>query len=219
MKSEITQSKERLAILIRHGESEGNAGLATDTPQDIPLTLLGRQQAQKLASSWSIKPDLIVTSPFIRAKQTAEPMVSRFKHLRVEEWPIGEFTYLTPADWHGSTSKDRQAAVTRYWQRSDPTYNDGAGAESFVDLIDRVEKVIGLLRDENSHTALLFTHEQFMKAFLWCLRTDARRISNLRSFKNFSDSFKIPNCGSFEVRIGANGGIAFDQRDNVFEAA
>jgi len=59
-------------LLIRHGESEGNAGTSTDP--DCSLTDLGRQQARGLAERLA-RLDLSgfvgLTSPYRRAVQTA----------------------------------------------------------------------------------------------------------------------------------------------------
>ena len=61
--------------LIRHGESEANAGLPTSDVALIELTEKGHQQAQKVASAFTQAPSLIVTSPYIRTKQTAQPTI------------------------------------------------------------------------------------------------------------------------------------------------
>lgn len=41
----------RIITLIRHGESEANANIATANPFDISLTKLGRAQAARAAVS------------------------------------------------------------------------------------------------------------------------------------------------------------------------
>ena len=64
-----------IVFLIRHGESQSNAGLPTTSPNNVALTPQGRQQARHVADFLKFYPslDLIVTSPYLRAKQTAEP--------------------------------------------------------------------------------------------------------------------------------------------------
>src|SRR5262245_50607839 len=83
--------------LIRHAESEGNAGLVTSQPDTIPLTKKGIEQALRLADSFTRAPALIVTSPFIRTLQSAEPTIGRFPAVRQEQWQVQEFTHLSPA--------------------------------------------------------------------------------------------------------------------------
>lgn len=60
-------------LLIRHGESEANAGISTDP--DCALTDLGREQARRLGERLK-EPDLSgfagIISPYRRTVQTAE---------------------------------------------------------------------------------------------------------------------------------------------------
>jgi 2,3-bisphosphoglycerate-dependent phosphoglycerate mutase len=66
------------AWLIRHGQSETNAGGPSSDPAAVPLTPLGRWQAEQVAAAFAGAPALIVTSPYLRARQTVEPTISRF---------------------------------------------------------------------------------------------------------------------------------------------
>jgi 2,3-bisphosphoglycerate-dependent phosphoglycerate mutase len=62
-------------ILLRHGESIGNAEGRHQGQSDFPLTERGRQQAQALAARWQREKrafDRVITSPLTRAHQTAE---------------------------------------------------------------------------------------------------------------------------------------------------
>ncbi len=62
-------------ILLRHGESTGNAENRHQGIKDYPLTETGLRQSQLLAERWqaeSIKLDRIFSSPLQRARQTAE---------------------------------------------------------------------------------------------------------------------------------------------------
>jgi broad specificity phosphatase PhoE len=82
-------------LLIRHAESAANAGLATVSPDSIPLTEKGIEQARLLANFLADAPALIVVSPFLRARQTAAPLIERFLNAEVENWEVQEFTYLS----------------------------------------------------------------------------------------------------------------------------
>jgi 2,3-bisphosphoglycerate-dependent phosphoglycerate mutase len=60
---------------LRHGESVGNAEARFQGHADFPLTEKGRSQAQALALSWKEAGrqfDLCLSSPLLRARQTAE---------------------------------------------------------------------------------------------------------------------------------------------------
>ena len=59
-------------ILVRHGESEGNRDRRFTSSHLTPLTELGREQALT-AARWiaeHCQPELVVVSPFLRARQT-----------------------------------------------------------------------------------------------------------------------------------------------------
>ena len=65
-------------ILVRHAEAMAKGEPGIDRDEDRPLTDHGRDQAQKLAEAFlahGVTPDAIVTSPLVRAKQTAEPLL------------------------------------------------------------------------------------------------------------------------------------------------
>lgn len=65
-------------ILVRHAEAvaKGDNGVARD--HDRPLTETGREQARKLATAFlahGVTPGAVVTSPFVRSVETAEPLL------------------------------------------------------------------------------------------------------------------------------------------------
>jgi 2,3-bisphosphoglycerate-dependent phosphoglycerate mutase len=75
---------------LRHGESVGNAESRWQGQSDYPLTEKGRAQAQALAERWKAekaKFDLVVASPLMRARETAEIVASALD-LKVEMDPI-----------------------------------------------------------------------------------------------------------------------------------
>ena len=62
-------------VFLRHGESIGNAESRWQGQSDYALTERGRAQARALAERWkseAAKFDLIVSSPLVRAKETAD---------------------------------------------------------------------------------------------------------------------------------------------------
>lgn len=151
--------------LIRHAESEGNAGLPTNDPASIPLTHHGYEQAAALAATFTTAPDLIIVSPFIRTQQTAAPLIARFPEVPVEKWAVQEFTYLNPNKYLGTTETQRGTFAQGYWQRCDPHWNDGGGAESFTDLITRIDALEVRLKQYVGTEIAIFTHGYFIKAF------------------------------------------------------
>ena len=90
-------------VFLRHGESVGNVESRWQGQSDYPLTDRGLAQAQALAKRWQeekAKFDLVITSPLIRAKNTAEIVASALD-VKVEADPLwmernlGEITGLT----------------------------------------------------------------------------------------------------------------------------
>ena len=90
-------------VFLRHGESVGNVESRWQGQSDYPLTERGRAQAKALAERWleeKAKFDLVIASPLIRAKETAEIVASTLD-VKVEADPlwmernIGEMTGLT----------------------------------------------------------------------------------------------------------------------------
>ena len=147
-------------IMIRHGESAGNAGLATTDHRTIPLTDKGKMQAEKLAKVWNDEPDYILMSPFKRAHDTAQPTIERFPNARLKVMDdLREFTYLAPATCVGTTQEDRRARVDAYWAALDPCYVDGEGAESFNDLTERTRRFLDDMRSmPDGCTVFAFSH-------------------------------------------------------------
>ena len=149
--------------LIRHGQSEGNAGLRTDDHRTIALTPLGREQAEEVSRAFAVRPERIAASPFRRAQETARPTSARF-HLPIETWHDAyEFTYLNPASCIGTTREERLPRVEAYWREMNPESVDGAGAESFRTLTERALAVWERLRQAPEKTIFLFSHEMFLK--------------------------------------------------------
>jgi probable phosphoglycerate mutase len=193
-------------ILVRHGQSVTNAvGRAADQVSN-PLTELGRAQSREFADRFDCKPTLFVTSPFLRAQQTSEPLRQRFPDVPVEEWPIQEFSFLNPALHKGTSEADRESHVVAYWQREDPAYMDGAEAESFTLFLDRARETIRrLAATDPGGCIVVFTHGFFMQAIRLMLlfpnATDAELMAN---FQRFHFLNLIQNIGSleFEVRDG-----------------
>jgi broad specificity phosphatase PhoE len=190
--------------LIRHAESEANAGLPTSGPADIPLTRRGVRQAKYVADRLEEAPALIVASPYLRTQQTAQPTIERFPTVESQVWPVQEFTYISPDRCYNTTVKDRRPMVEAYWDRADPAYVDGEGAESFCALIDRVGNLAGRLRAYGDELIVIFTHGQFIRALVWTLLTGstAHAAESMRQFRPFAAAFPVPNASIMRLQVG-----------------
>ena len=77
-------------VFLRHGESIGNAESRWQGQMDYALTDKGRAQVRVLAERWkseAVKFSLIIASPLVRAKETAEIIASALD-AKVEIDPI-----------------------------------------------------------------------------------------------------------------------------------
>jgi len=151
--------------LIRHGESTANIGPATDLYAQVPLTERGNKQAWQAAQRVIAPPDLIVSSPFVRACATAAPIQAKWPAARYEIWPIEEFTYLSPRLCRGSSQIERQPWVDDYWQRLDIHYIHGPEAESFAHFADRL-RAFHIRLQQLSGFIVVAGHGQFFQAYL-----------------------------------------------------
>jgi broad specificity phosphatase PhoE len=130
-------------LLIRHAESIANAGFSTTDAHSIPLSPKGLAQAEALADDFPIVPELIVTSLFLRTRETAAPLISKTPDAAVETWDmIHEFTYLNRDVHRNKTPEERKPFAIDYWNRRDPFYSDGPQEESFFSLLRRIESFL-----------------------------------------------------------------------------
>jgi broad specificity phosphatase PhoE len=187
--------------LIRHGESEGNAGLRTPSTRETALTPKGMMQAERLAEVFQEPPSLLVTSSYLRSQQTAAPIMRRFPGVPHEVWPVQEFTYLAALRYHFTTFRERLAPAEAFWQRNDPWHRDGEGAESFADLMGRVEETLQRLKQQADGFVAIITHGLFMRAVYWCLLTGSfeARPERMQRFYHVRAAFSVPNTAILKL--------------------
>jgi broad specificity phosphatase PhoE len=154
----------RRVLLVRHGESAAQiSGAVTTSHGLIPLTEHGRQQAVSFANSVPAAPALIVSSPFVRALETAAPLRARYSGVPFETWSVQEFTFLDPVKCFMTSRDQRRVQRHEYRNRNDPVYRDGNGAESFNDFVTRAANFLERARKLPAGTTYVFTHSFFMR--------------------------------------------------------
>jgi broad specificity phosphatase PhoE len=189
--------------LIRHGESESNAGLPTSDTAKIALTPRGFAQAECVVAAFTRPPSLIVTSPYLRAIQSAQPVIERFPQARPEEWPVHEYTYLSLASRHDTTLHQRRPLIDAYWERCDPQYVDGDGAESFVVLVARAKQALDRIKHLDDDFVAIFSHGLFIRTLLWVQLAGPLEIDThaMRRFRSFISGFSAPNASILKLHI------------------
>ncbi|WP_045094800.1 histidine phosphatase family protein [Legionella fallonii] len=150
--------------LIRHGETEVNTGVWSAKPSEAHLTSLGRGQAKKAATEITEQPDLLIVSPLVRAKETAEFLLNQWPNTSYQIWPIQEFIYLSPYRLQSLSPLARKEEIKRYWQKSDPYYNDGNDAECFAAFLQRVAYFHNEIIKQQGFVVVI-GHGQFFKAY------------------------------------------------------
>ncbi len=191
---------------IRHGESQANAGERTSHPERIELTPAGWDQAKDIAAAFVAPPALIVISPYLRAKQTALPTIQRFADVTQEEWPVHEFTYLTPLRYADTTRAERLPVVNEYWNRNDVNHVDGEGAESFADFMKRVDNTLDRLKDYEAGPVAVFSHGQFIRAAMWKLLSGSSAVTGreMARFRQFLGAVRLPNGAIVKMSFAGN---------------
>ena len=196
---------------IRHGESESNADLKTKHPADSALTELGHREASLVVGAFSQSPELIVVSPFWRARQTAVPTITQFPHIPVETWPVEEFTYLDPVHYDGTTGSERWPAAHSYWGRNDPQYKDGGVGESFAEMVARVTAVIAHLQQRPEAFIAVFSHGLFLRALLLRLIVGslADTAEEMRHYSHFVRALHMPNGAILQAAFTPDAPVTF----------
>lgn len=187
--------------LFRHGESVANARGISSDPALVPLTETGLAQADLIVKEFNIVPDLIITSPYVRTAETARPLLKRYPDIPREEWPVHEFTYISPYRCQNTNMADRKPMVEQYWRRADPNHCDGEGAESFNNFLDRARSSLSLLKGRKEKFIVIFTHGQFICAIKWLLDQNINpgKISDMLVFREFISTIAPKNGQKMEV--------------------
>lgn len=116
---------------------------------------------------------------------------------------------IPAAMFEGTTCEDRESAIDAYWAAKDPTRNQGPGAESFVELIQRVETFIEALRARRERFTVVVSHGYTIQAALWRLREpeavlDGRAMDRFQAFRGITP---VPTVIVFPLTVGHAGTI------------
>ena len=138
--------------VVRHGQTQWNLENKVCGRTDLPLTELGKEQACKLAQrTKELHIDRIVSSPLLRARQTAAPTAEQFGltievDVRLIEQDYGIYEGVDRFD-EGFLNNKRHFAF-RY-----------PGGESMMDVAYRVYSLLeDLKQDQDSRGILLLCH-------------------------------------------------------------
>jgi len=151
-------------VLIRHGESEGNRDRVFTRTPEVPLTEAGRAQVRR-AAEWiaaRYRPLGVVSSPFLRARQTATVLAEWLAlTVRVEEdlreQSYGELAGQPYAALRDASDYDPE----RYWLWRPP------GGETLVEVAARAGPALDrLAAGARGNDVVVVSHGGVMMA-LW----------------------------------------------------
>lgn len=179
--------------LVRHGESEANVSKMHQTA-DEPLTTLGKTQATQVADRFkTISIQKIISSPFVRAFDTATE-IKKVTGLEIETSEL--FTEVKrPSELKGvfresNESKDVFNKIIE--NESDPAWHY-SDEENFYDLKNRVKRAIEFLENQKQEEIAVVTHSVFIRMLIGFLAFGERM--NPDMLRDLGDHFKINNTG------------------------
>jgi phosphoserine phosphatase len=179
-------------ILVRHGHVDWIAPERFRGRAELPLSSLGRRQAQAAAgyivATW--KPDAVYTSPLGRCRETGAAIAAPF---RLEPQPIDGLCDIDYGEWQGLTpdqAKECWPDESELWFRA-PHIAAIPGGETLAAVLSRVTAALrDILRHHPDQTVVLVGHDSVNRVLLlftlelplsryWHLRQDPCGINEL----------------------------------------
>lgn len=197
--------------LVRHGQSRGNVArdAADETGADeigieqrdvdVPLSALGEKQAEA-AGRWFAalpgdeRPEIILSSPYVRAKRTAEIICKQgalgpartLIDERLREREFGIFDRLTTA---GIRHRFPEEAAHR--RRLGKFYHRPPGGESWADVILRLRSMLNTINLQYSDRRVLVVCHQVV---VLCFRYIFEELDE-ESILRIDKEAEVLNCG------------------------
>ena len=227
---------ERLWI-VRHGESAGNvarraayeAGLThIDLAQrdvDVPLSPLGEQQACAVGRWFADmdedeRPDIVVTSPYVRARRTAElirecggvspdlPEFSSDERLREKEFGILDRLTSTGIKEHHPDQAESRRLLGKFYHRP-------PGGESWCDVILRLRSAMDTIGLHHGGRRVLIVGHQVV---VLCLRYLLEQMTETEVLE-IDRLAPVANCSVTEYRFdparGKDGSLVLNRYNFV----
>jgi probable phosphoglycerate mutase len=211
--------------LVRHGQSQGNVAREAADERglpvididvrdvDVPLSGLGKRQA-KAAGDWFAalpedeRPEVILSSPYLRARQTAEIICAAgalaggatrtIIDERLREREFGVFDRLTTV---GIRSKFPEEAAHR--ARLGKFYHRPPGGESWADVILRLRSMLNTINLHYCDRRVLVVCHQVV---VLCMRYVLEELTE-EQILAIDKQAEVLNCGicAFEFEADAGG--------------
>jgi broad specificity phosphatase PhoE len=195
-------------LLIRHAESEENAGVHFEDSYIVRLSELGKKQATELAEILE-KPDRIIVSKYLRTQLTAQPLINKHKDVGVHFWiDSHEFQPHDKSKTEKLNKVDKKQFYLDYWATCDPFLRQADGLETFKEVVDRVIGLIKKIQKIENDINYIFTHGMLIKILIFAkdninlFITDKEEINYveiMKEFAKFNLIFKSENAEIVDV--------------------
>ena len=205
----LSRTRPTRLCVVRHGETDWNAGKRVQGQIDVPLSAVGHAQARATANA--LAPEglaALYSSDLTRTKQTAEA-TAHITHLPLNPLPglrerhYGVFQGLT----HQESAERYPDQYARH-QARDPRFAP-TGGESLLDLVARLGSTCDeIVRRHPGQAVALFTHGGVLDIL--------HRQASSKPLDTPRD-FAIPNCGInwIEVFNGCWTLLSWAERDHL----
>lgn len=153
-------------VLVRHGETEGNAKGLYEGKKEVSINDNGRNQSKKLGNLLKdYKFSKVYCSPQKRCKETLDIIIETldFKPESIEYKE--ELKEIDFGLWEGLSYKEIEKVFPRQWEEFIKDYKEFSfpDGERFIDFYKRAIKILDFL-DDGSY--LILTHGGVIRAVL-----------------------------------------------------
>ncbi len=220
--------------VVRHGESSGNVardaaeaqGLEVidiaERDMDVPLSDTGLDQAAALGRWWAeqppdVRPTVVWTSPYVRARQTAERMLEAagldvpvVVDERLREREFGALDGLTRK---GITAQFPEESERR--TRLGKFYHRPPGGESWADVLLRLRAALdSVRRDAAGERVALVAHQVVVLLVRYVLESMTEE-----DVLAVDREAEVANCSlttyCYDPAVGVHGGLRLDRYNEV----
>ena len=196
--------------LLRHGETDWNKAKKIQGCTDIPLNDYGRELARKTGEGMrDISIDLVITSPLVRAKETAH-LVMAGRDVKVIENPqIQEMNF---GEYEGKPSDEEPtASILKAFFKNPGAYPPPEEGESIPQLLARTGEFLETIyqnQDLQNKNILISTHGAAMTGL----------VNNIKGQLEVNDFWKMgvpPNCAVTIVSV-ENGVAVIEEENHIY---
>ncbi len=157
---------EKHVYFVRHGESEENA-TRVHIGATAELTETGRDQARLVAERVKrIGVDAIITSPFVRAHDTAAAIAEATGVPHEANALLGEWlepSHVVGLQWE---HPERQSALEAIRAAADDHHYRHSDEETFAELLERARAVVAMIEEHPAERICVVTHGGFLRVIV-----------------------------------------------------